>query len=84
MLIRLRTSIFNLLAFILFLHVKYLMTCGSKLVEHLFHAGLIHPHPSFSVWEDLGVKLAVKGADIKIDRGPPQLLVLDRVHLHYK
>lgn len=54
---------FNLLAFILFLHVKCLKTCGSKLVKHLLHAGLIHPARNSACGRILGVNLAVKRAE---------------------
>lgn len=54
---------FNLLAFIVFLHVKCLKTCGSKLDKHLLQAGLIHPACNSACGRISVVNVAVKRVD---------------------
>ena len=54
---------FNLLAFIVFLHVKCLKTCGSKLDKHLLQAGLIHPARNSACGRISVVNVAAKRAD---------------------
>lgn len=54
---------FNLLAFIIFLHVKCLKACGSKLDKHLLQAGLIHPAHNSACGRISVVNVAAKRAD---------------------
>lgn len=54
---------FNLLAFIIFLHVKCLKAYGSKLDKHLLQAGLIYPARNSACGRISVVNVAVKRAD---------------------
>lgn len=54
---------FNLLAFIVFLHAKCLKAYGSKLDKHLLQAGLIHPARNSACGRISVVNVAAKRAD---------------------